>query len=108
MTGATLTITFSEGLNESTEGAPPASAFSLAGTSATATSVSIEASVVTLQLSPAAREGDSIVLSYDPPSVGGLSRRGPGPDSCRDVLSDMSAIGPIRRRRSCTGPLRMT
>ena len=29
--------------------------------------------MVTLQLSPAAREGDSIVLSYDPPSVGGLA-----------------------------------
>ena len=73
VTGATLTITFSEGLSESTDGPPPASAFSLAGTSATATSVSIEANVVTLQLSPAAREGDSIVLSYDPPSVGGLA-----------------------------------
>ena len=75
VTGATLTITFSEGLSESTDGPPPASAFSLAGTGATATSVSIEATVVTLQLSPAAREGDSIVLSYDPPSSGGLSRR---------------------------------
>ena len=73
VTGATLTITFSEGLSELTDGAPPASAFSLAGTSATATSVSIEATVVTLQLSPAAREGDSIVLSYDPPSTGGLA-----------------------------------
>ena len=73
VTGATLTITFSEGLSESTDGPPPASAFSLAGTSATATSVSIDANVVTLQLSPAAREGDSIVLSYDPPSVGGLA-----------------------------------
>ena len=73
VTGATLTITFSEGLSQSTDRAPPASAFSLVGTSATATSVSIEATVVTLQLSPAAREGDSIVLSYDPPSVGGLA-----------------------------------
>ena len=73
VTGATLTITFSEGLSESTDGPPAASAFSLAGTSATATSVSVEADVVTLQLSPAAREGDSIVLSYDPPSVGGLA-----------------------------------
>ena len=73
VTGATLTITFSEGLSELTDSAPPASAFSLAGTSATATSVSIEASVVTLQLSPAAREGDSIVLSYDLPSAGGLA-----------------------------------
>ena len=73
MTGATITITFSEELNESTDGPPPASAFSLAGTSATPTSMSIEANVVTLQLSPAAREGDSIVLSYDPPSTGGLA-----------------------------------
>ncbi len=73
VTGATLTITFSEGLSELTDGRPPASAFSLAGTSATATSVSIEANVVTLQLSPAAREGDSIVLSYDPTSAGGLA-----------------------------------
>ena len=73
VTGATLTITFSEGLSESTDGPPPASAFSLAGTGATATSVSIDANVVTLQLSPAAREGDSIVLSYDPPSSGGLA-----------------------------------
>ena len=73
VTGATLTITFSEGLSESPDLAPSASAFSLAGTSATATSVSIEANVVTLQLSPAAREGDSIVLSYDPPSTGGLA-----------------------------------
>ena len=73
VTGATLTITFSEGLSESTDGPPPASAFSLAGTSATASSVSIEANVVTLQLSPAASEGDAIVLSYDPPSMGGLA-----------------------------------
>ena len=73
VTGATLTITFSEGLSELTDGPPPASAFSLAGTSPTATSVSVEADVVTLQLSPAAREGDSIVLSYDPPSAGALA-----------------------------------
>ena len=73
VTGATLTITFSEGLSELTDGAPPASAFSLAGTSATATSVSVEANEVALQLSPAAREGDSIVLRYEPPSAGGLA-----------------------------------
>ena len=73
VTGAALTITFSEELSESTDGPPAASAFSLAGTSATATSVSIEANAVALQLSPAAREGDSIVLSYDAPPVGGLA-----------------------------------
>ena len=73
VTGAALTITFSEGLSELTGGPPPASAFSLAGTSAAATGVSIDADEVTLQLSPAAREGDSIVLSYDPPLTGGLA-----------------------------------
>ena len=78
MTGATLTITFSEGLSESPDLAPSAPAFSLPGTSATPTSVSIEASVVTLQLSPAAREGDSIVLSYDPPPTGGLADQDQG------------------------------
>ena len=40
--------------------------------------MSIEASVVTLQLSPAAREGDSIVLSYDPPPTGGLADQDQG------------------------------
>ena len=86
MTGATLTITFSEGLSELTDGAPPASAFSLAGTSATATSVSVEANEVALQLSPAAREGDSIVLRYEPPSAGGLADADQGQISRRDVL----------------------
>ena len=78
VTGATLTIAFSEGLSELTDGPPPASAFSLAGTSATPTSMSMEGNVVTLQLSPATREGDSIVLSYDPPSTGGLADADPG------------------------------
>ena len=92
VTGATLTITFSEGLSQLTDGPPPASAFSLAGTSATATSMSIEANVVTLQLSPAAREGDSIVLSYDPPSTGGMADADQGPESCRDVLTDRQQL----------------
>ena len=67
--GAELTISFSLALDETSDGLPAASTFSLSGTSA-----SVEVGVdqrlftATLELSPIADVGETITVSYAPPS----------------------------------------
>ena len=66
--GAELAITFSIALDPTSSGVPSSSAFSLAGTSASISSVSVAGSSVTLGMSPAADVDETITVSYTPPS----------------------------------------
>ena len=65
--GATLTITFSEALSEASDATPASSAFSLTGTSAVVSVITVSGAAVTLSLSPRALSGDSISVEYIPP-----------------------------------------
>ena len=66
--GASLTLTFSVPLDQSDQGLPELTAFSLSGTDATIESLSIFDSTVTLVLNPAADVGETVLLSYVAPS----------------------------------------
>ena len=66
--GASLTLTFSVPLDQSGQGLPELTAFSLSGTDATIESLSIFDSTVTLVLDPAADVGETVLLSYVAPS----------------------------------------
>ena len=65
--GGSLSLRFSETLREDTAGTPSASSFTLTGTKAAATEVSVSGSAVTLTLSPTLHETDAGKLSYAPP-----------------------------------------
>ena len=65
--GASLTLTFSVPLDQSDQGLPELTAFSLSGTDATIESLSILDSTATLVLNPAADVGETILLSYVAP-----------------------------------------
>ena len=65
--GASLTLTFSVPLDQSDQGLPELTAFSLSGTDATIKSLSIIDSTVTLVLNPAADVGETILLTYVAP-----------------------------------------
>ncbi len=66
--GASLTLTFSISLDQSEQGLPELTAFSLSDTDATIESLSIFDSTVTLVLNPAADVGETVLLSYVAPS----------------------------------------
>ena len=66
--GASLTLTFSVPLDQSDQGLPELTAFSLSGTDATIESLSIFDSTVALVLNPAADVGETVLLSYVAPS----------------------------------------
>lgn len=62
--GLSVVLTYNETLN--TSSVPAAGAFSLAGTSATVSSVSVFGSAVTLNLSTAVLQGATVTLNYTP------------------------------------------
>ena len=66
--GASMTLTFSVPLDQSDEGLPELTAFSLSGTEATIESLSIFDSTVALVLNPATDVGETVLLSYVAPS----------------------------------------
>jgi len=65
--GTSLTIDFTLPLDATAQGTPAASSFSLSGTTASISSVSVSGSGVTLGLAPLADLGQVIVVSYTPP-----------------------------------------
>lgn len=66
--GTTLTIDFTLQLNATAQGTPTTSSFSLSGTTASVSSVSLSGSSVTLGLEPLADVGQAITVSYTPPA----------------------------------------
>ncbi len=66
--GASLTLTFSVPLDQSGQGLPELTTFSLSGTDATIESLSIFDSTVALVLNPATDVGETVLLSYVAPS----------------------------------------
>ena len=67
--GDTLSITMSTDLLETSAGLPEASAFTLAGGTATVSGVSIDSATVSLALSPKADLGETITIAYTQPTV---------------------------------------
>lgn len=67
-TGRSLTITMSGPLLASAAGVPGTNAFSLTGSAAAMSEIAVEGSNVTLTLSPAADVGETLALSYAPPT----------------------------------------
>ena len=72
--GATLTINFDRALDAASK--PGASTFTINGTSATASSLAISGSTVTLTLSAAVAHDAQVTVSYTKPNSGGLERSG--------------------------------
>ncbi|MCY3569328.1 MAG: SwmB domain-containing protein, partial [Chloroflexi bacterium] len=72
--GATLTISFDRSLDAMST--PLASAFTVAGATATVSAPSITGSTVTLTLSAAVTHDDEIAVSYVKPQTGGIRRAG--------------------------------
>ena len=72
--GTTLAITFDRALD--TSSVPVTTAFTIGGTSATASSVAISGSTATLTLSPAVGHDATITVSYTKPDSGGIKRSG--------------------------------
>lgn len=66
--GTTLTIDFTLPLDATDQGTPAASTFSLSGTTASVSSVSISGSSVTLGLEPLADVGQAITVTYTSPA----------------------------------------
>jgi len=66
--GSSLSIDFTLSLDATEQGTPPASAFSLSGTTASVSTVLVSGSGVTLKLEPLADFSQSITVSYTPPS----------------------------------------
>ena len=65
--GATLTLTYDEALDDSSTPAASAFAVTVAGSSVTVSGVAIDGATVTLTLTTAAGQGDSVSLSYTAP-----------------------------------------
>ncbi len=68
--GSTISITFDQTLASTV---PAAGAFALTGTTATVSTVAINAATVALSLSASLKEGASVSLAYAPPSSGKLA-----------------------------------
>ena len=67
--GATLTVTMSDALLETSDGVPAASLFTLGGsTTAKVSNVAVKDSTVTLTLTPLADVGETLTVSYAPPA----------------------------------------
>ena len=62
--GVTLRIAFTEALSEAAADAPPASQFSLTGTTVSISSVAVSGAAVTLTLGTSVKEGETIGVSY--------------------------------------------
>ena len=67
--GATLVLTYDEALDGSAVSTPPATAYTLGGTSATVSGVSVSGRVVTLRLSAAVASSATVTLTYTVPSA---------------------------------------
>ena len=67
LSGNAIVLTFSENLNPAAAGHPPITSFTLSGTDAAVTSITISANSATLSLEPPAAEGDVITVTYIPP-----------------------------------------
>lgn len=65
--GTSLTIDFTLPLDATAQGTPAASSFSLSGTTASVSSVSVSGSSVTLGLAPLADVSQAVMVSYTPP-----------------------------------------
>ncbi len=66
--GTVLTLTFTVSLDDSASGTPATSTFSLDGTTGGISDVSVSGTSVTLTLNPTADVGETVTVSYAPPT----------------------------------------
>lgn len=100
--GDTLVLTYSKALDE--DSVPAATAFTLAGTTATVSTVAVSGMTVTLTLSAPVSSTDTVTVTYTPPSENPIQGAAANPAAAlaaRDVTNNTSAV--LWRSRGTAG-----